>query len=443
MPDTDSDRSPKVPKLILRALLAFTALLQKAQAVDNGLALTPQMGWNTWNTFACDINEGTILGAAKALKKLKLDEYGYHYIVMDDCWSLHSRNATGYLQYDPSKFPNGIKHLADEIHALGLGFGMYSSAGKLTCGRYPGSLHFEDKDAALFAEWEVDYLKYDNCFNEGQSGTPLISFERYRAMSEALNKTGRPILYSMCNWGEDSPWDWAPTIANSWRMSGDIVNVFDRYDDRCPCTDYICRLPGHHCSLMNIINKAAPLGQKAHAGAWNDLDMLEVGRENLDFEEQKLHFTLWAMVKSPLIMGHDIMHTSDQTLEILTNKDIIDLSQGRWGVGFRSYKQAHLQLWLQDSTDGSGNMVVALINSGEVDGKFAIQFEDIFLDEWERRKFGYQVTDLWTKEDLGTVKDKLLVGVKRHGVFVGKLTLTGGPGVRPKMKIFHANVDEL
>ncbi|KAF3936786.1 Alpha-galactosidase [Dactylella cylindrospora] len=422
---------------ILSALVAIIPS-RRVYASDNGLALTPQMGWNTWNTFACNINEDTILGAARALKDLKLDAYGYHYVVMDDCWSLHQRNGTGYLQYDPEKFPRGIKHLADEIHALGLGFGMYSSAGKYTCGRYPGSLGYEQKDADLFAEWEVDYLKYDNCFNEGQSGTPLISYERYNVMSKALNSTGRPILYSMCNWGEDSPWDWAPTIANSWRMSGDIINVFDRYDDRCPCEDYICRLPGHHCSIMNIINKAAPLGQKAHAGAWNDLDMLEIGNENLDYEEQKLHFTIWAMVKSPLIMGHDIMHTSDQTLAILTNTDIIDLSQGKWGVGYRSYKKKHSQLWLQDATDGSGNMVAALINNSEEDGVFEVSFEDIFLDEWERRKVGYQVTDLWTKEDYGVVKNTLKVRVKRHGIFVGKMTFSGDPKEKPKVKRFHA-----
>ncbi|KAJ6261042.1 hypothetical protein Dda_3707 [Drechslerella dactyloides] len=427
----------------LRALLPLAILLQGAEAVDNGLALTPQMGWNTWNTFGCNIDESIIIGAAKALKDLRLDEYGYHYVVMDDCWSLHKRNGTGYLQYDPRKFPNGIKHLADEIHAMGLGFGMYSSAGKLTCGRYPGSLHFEEKDADLFAEWGVDYLKYDNCHNEGQSGTPLISFERYERMSRALNATGRPILYSMCNWGEDSPWDWAPSIANSWRMSGDIVNVFDRYDDRCPCEDYICRLPGHHCSIMNIINKAAPLGQKAHAGGWNDLDMLEVGNDNLDYEEQKLHFTIWAMVKSPLIMGHDIMQTSEETMRILTNTDILDLNQGRWHTGFRSYKKEKSQLWLQDSKDQTGNMAVALINNGDEDGEFTIDFKDIFLDEWNRRKVGYEVTDLWTKESLGIVEDKLVVKVKRHSVFAGKMEFKGDPEMKPHSKKLHGGTDEL
>ncbi|KAK6536838.1 hypothetical protein TWF281_001048 [Arthrobotrys megalospora] len=424
-------------------IVALATLLGHSLASDNGLALKPQMGWNTWNTFACDINEDTILGAAKALKDLGLDGYGYNYIVMDDCWSLHERNATGYLQYDPVKFPKGIKHMADEIHALGLKFGMYSSAGKYTCGRYPGSLGFEEKDADLFAEWEVDYLKYDNCHNEGQSGTPLISYNRYEVMSKALNNTGRPILYSICNWGEDSPWDWAPTIANSWRMSGDIVNVFDRYDDRCPCEDYICRLPGHHCSIMNIINKAAPLGQKAHTGAWNDLDMLEVGNDNLDYEEQKLHFSIWAMVKSPLIMGHDIMHTSEQTLRILTNRDIIGLSQGKWGVAYRSYKKEHSQLWVQDSTDGSGDMTVALINNGDKDNDFTIYFEDVFLDEWDRRKKKYMLTDLWRSVHLGTVKNKISVTVKRHGIFVGMLEFAEDPNEKPKIKKYHADSDEL
>ena len=166
----------------------------------------------------------------------------------------------------------------------------------------------EKQDAQTFADWGVDYLKYDNCYNQGQEGTALITHNRYKAMSDALKATGsilgfcieymlislgRPILYSMCNWGQDHPWDWAQTIANSWRMSGDVYDSFDRADPRCPCDTYECSLPGFHCSVMNILNKAAPVLNKAQPGAWNDLDMLEVGNGGMTDDEYKTHFSMW------------------------------------------------------------------------------------------------------------------------------------------------------
>jgi len=260
------------------ATLVAINIVYLANAYDNGLAVTPQMGWNTWNYFGCSISEDTILGAAKKIVSLGLKDYGYEYVLMDDCWHASTRDPdTGAPRADPQKFPTGIKALSQEIHALGLKIGIYSDAGSKTCAGRFGSLGYEDIDAKTYAEWGIDYLKYDNCFNEGQSGTPLISYNRYKKMSDALNATGRPILYSICNWGDDQPWNWAPIIANSWRMSGDIYDVFNRLDDRCPCDDMLnCKLPGFHCSVARIIDYAAPLGQKAGSGQWNDLDMLEV-----------------------------------------------------------------------------------------------------------------------------------------------------------------------
>ena len=206
-----------------------------------------------------------------------------------------------------------MTYVADQLHSMGLGFGMYSSAGKYTCAQYAASLGMEKQDAQTFADWGVgmscchqklpvrgrrltvfeDYLKYDNCYNEGQEGTSLTTYNRYKAMSDALNATGRPILYSMCQWGLDSPWNWAQTIANSWRMSGDVYDSFDRPDPRCPCTTYDCTLPGYHCSVMNILNKAAPILNKGQPGAWNDLDMLEVGNGGMSDDEYKTHFSMW------------------------------------------------------------------------------------------------------------------------------------------------------
>lgn len=192
-----------------------------------------------------------------------------------------------------TKFPDGIPYIADQLHSMGLGWGMYSSAGKYTCAQYAASLGTEKQDAQTFANWGVDYLKYDNCYNEGQEGTALITYNRYKAMSDALNATGRPILYSMCNWGQDHPWDWAQTMANSWRMSGDVYDNYNRPDPRCPCDTYECSNPGFHCSTMNILNKAASVLYKSQSGAWNDLDMLEVGNSGMTDDEYKTHFSMW------------------------------------------------------------------------------------------------------------------------------------------------------
>ena len=205
-----------------------------------------------------------------------LRDLGYNYVILDDCWS-NGRTSNGTLQPNTTMFPNGMAHVADEIHALGMKFGMYSSAGIYTCAHYVASLGHETTDAQTFADWGIDYLKYDNCYNAGQAGTSLVTYNRYNAMSQALNKTGRPMLYSMCNWGEDKPWDWAQTIANSFRMSGDVYDSFDRPDERCPCSGdegYQCALPGFHCSAMNIINKMAAIQSKSQNGMFHRILML-------------------------------------------------------------------------------------------------------------------------------------------------------------------------
>ena len=242
----------------------------------NGLNLVPQMGWDNWNAYACKVSENLLLSTAKSMVSFGLRDLGYNYVVLDDCWS-SGRNESGYLVADKTKFPNGMKYIADKLHGMGLKFGMYSSAGIYTCAKYPGSLGRETKDAHFFAENGVDYLKYDNCNNLGQSGTAKLSFDRYNVMSKALNATGRSILYSMCSWGDDNPFDWAYSIANSGRMSGDIYDSFNRPDDACPCTTNPCNWPGFHCSVMNIIEKMAPIQSRTTSGYFNDMDALEVG----------------------------------------------------------------------------------------------------------------------------------------------------------------------
>ncbi|EFP88576.1 hypothetical protein PGT21_036540 [Puccinia graminis f. sp. tritici] len=373
-------------------------------AHDNGLAITPPMGWNTWNKYGCNINEDLILSAAKAIKSEGLDKLGYTYVNIDDCWQAPHRGPNNEPIADPEKFPSGIKHLSNQIHALGLKLGIYSDAGTYTCGKRFGSLGYEINDAQAYADWGVDYLKYDNCYNEGLSGTPSISATRYRTMRNALNDTGRPIVYSLCQWGEDQVWNWGATIANSWRISGDIYDNFDRPDDRCPCPDSSvpCPLAGFHCSVMNILEKAAGLGQKAGPGGWNDLDMLEVGNGGMSYDEYVTHFSMWALVKSPLILGNDVTKMSPETKSIISNKEVIAINQdAEHSAGYRVWKkptpngrQGNLQLW--KSYLSHGEFVLAFINaSPQQIGSYVISLSEFFIDEGQ-----WPMSRTWTVKDL-------------------------------------------
>lgn len=245
------------------------------------------MGWNNWNSLGCDVSQDLLLDTSKVLFESGLRDVGYNYVVLDDCWQ-GERGADGYITVNKGKFPQGMKYIAQKLHSMGFKYGMYSSAGEMTCAKYEGSLDWEAQDAQSFASWDVDYLKYDNCFHLGRFGTAKLSFDRYHAMSKALNDTGRPILYSLCNWGEDYVHTWGMSLANSWRISGDIYDHFDRPDALCSCTDPRnphCVAPGTHCSVMNIINKVAPYVDRGGPGGWNDMDMLEVGQGGMTDDE--------------------------------------------------------------------------------------------------------------------------------------------------------------
>ncbi|PMD43670.1 glycoside hydrolase family 27 protein [Hyaloscypha variabilis F] len=398
---------------------AIALLVSKARAVDNGLAITPQMGWDNWNSFGCDVSETLLLQTAQLIVDYGLKDLGYHYVILDDCWSV-GRNASNNhsLIADPKKFPNGMAAVANKLHALGLGFGMYSDAGKYTCGGYAGSLGYETVDANTFASWGVDYLKYDNCYNMGQAGNQLISSTRYEVMANALNATGRPILYSLCNWGEDYPWNWGSTIANSWRISGDVYDSWDQPDARCPCDGpdaWNCGLPGFHCSVTNIMNKASFIVSKAQPGGWNDLDMLEVGNGAMTDAEYVAHFSMWAAAKSPLILGNDIRIVPAKDLAILSNAAVIAVNQDpsgssasrRWIYSTDStdvYGGSAIQLWsgsLESTTGGTySDMVVLLINGANESMVLNATLADIFIDSGASGtapevKLSWEVRDLW------------------------------------------------
>ncbi|KAK2760162.1 hypothetical protein FQN54_002228 [Arachnomyces sp. PD_36] len=375
------------------AWLPAALLVAKAMAVDNGLAITPQMGWNNWNAFGCDVNEGLVLDTASSIKYLGLQDLGYHYVVVDDCWS-DGRDENNMLKADGVKFPNGMADVADKLHAQGFGFGMYSSAGTFTCAGYSASLGVETDDANAFASWGVDYLKYDNCYNEGQTGSEEVSSARYNAMAEALVATERPILYAICNWGEDNPWSWGPSMGNSWRMSGDITDSFNGVDEGCP-------LPGAGgwgCSVVRILSKAAEIASLGGPGGWNDLDMLEVGNGGMSDTEYVTHFSMWSLLKSPLIMGSSITELPAADLSILANPAIIAVNQDPLGSpAVNVWTDGDSQLWsgvLQSTTGGADDVVVGLVNTGESAIDISAPLSDIFVNgtvpsgNWE-------VRDLW------------------------------------------------
>lgn len=275
--------------------------------LNNGLGRTPQMGWNSWNHFGCGISESLIKSTADAIVSSGLAKAGYTYLNLDDCWEAMQRDANGLLQFNSQNFPSGGKALGDYIHSKGLQFGIYSSAGDATCQGRPASLHHETADAKQFAAWGVDYLKLDNCNNEG-----IKPEERYPVMRDALNATGRPIFYSLCEWGEDDPATWGAKVANSWRTTGDISSNWN--------------------SIMSNIEANDKWYQYAGPGAWNDPDMLEVGNSGITLDEAKSHFALWCVAKAPLLIGCDVTKIDNDTMSILTNEEAIAINQDALGV---------------------------------------------------------------------------------------------------------------
>ncbi|PTB62533.1 family 27 glycoside hydrolase [Trichoderma citrinoviride] len=399
--------------MLTKSALAVAVSAIVVEAIDNGLARTPQMGWNNWNSFGCDVSEHLLLDHAQLINEYGLQDLGYNYVVLDDCWS-DGRDSKGKLIADKKKFPRGMAAVADDLHSQGFLFGMYSSAGELTCARYAGSLDHEMDDAQSFADWGVDYLKYDNCYHMGRFGTPLISFERFNKMAEALKATGKNIFYSLCNWGEDYSYSWAASISNSWRVFGDIYDSFARPDDLCSCNDPAnpaCIAPGTHCSVLAIINRVVPYIDRGLPGGWNDLDMLEVGHGGMTEEEYRAHFTIWAALKAPLLLGTDLRKWSGSDLAIVTNPAVIAINQdprGRavqrirrnfnvpkdeWGVG-----ETHI--W--SGPLANGDQILVFLNFADEDLDMGATLAEIFLTNGvggtaPQNKQDWAVHDLWGK----------------------------------------------
>jgi len=294
--------------------------------LDNGLGKTPALGWNSWNQGGCNAATASVaLNTARAFVNLGLRDAGYTYINIDDCWSTKYRNGTGHLVPDPNKFPKGMKALTDEIHSMGLKFGLYGDAGTQTCAGYPGSQGYEVQDAKTLASWGVDYWKHDNCYTPCNSGNqqtcerPAGSTQTwYVKMRDALLSSGRPILYSLCNWGRDSVWTWGASTGNSWRMS------IDNW--------------GNWADVVRIASQAAPIASYSGPHGFNDLDMMIIGNGKLNAAQERTHFGIWAISKSPIIMGTDMTKLSNERLNLIKNRAILAINQDPLGKAATTFR---------------------------------------------------------------------------------------------------------
>ncbi len=379
-----------------RWILAGACLLviaMPAFALENGLARTPPMGWNSWNKFACNVSEQLIEGAADAVVSSGMKDAGYTYVVIDDCWQV-SRDAEGNIVADAQRFPNGIKAVADYVHSKGLKFGIYSDAGTGTCQNRPGGRGYEYQDARQYAAWGVDYLKYDWCNHSTQD-----SASSYALMSDALKKSGRPIVFSLCEWGSTKPWLWAKDIGNLWRSTGDIVDHWSKTE----------KWGGN--GLVQIIDLMDGLESYNGPGHWNDPDMLEVGNGGMTNTEYITHFSMWCLFSAPLMAGNDIRHMSPEIHGILTNKEAIAIDQDPLGQqGRRVRKDGDFEVWVKQLADGS--RAVVLLNRSEQPHEISVKWTELGYPE----KLTATVHDLWAHKDIAKGARSYSATVAPHGV---------------------------
>jgi alpha-galactosidase len=391
----------KKASMLLLAMLVLLVGATPARRLKNGLALTPPMGWNSWNHFGCDVSEQLIEGEADAIAASGMRDAGYRYVVIDDCWQT-GRDARGFIIADSARFPHGIKALADYVHSKGLEFGIYTDAGTKTCQGRPGTLGHEEQDARTYASWGVDYVKEDWC-----NASHLSAPAQYAKFRDALAHAGRPIVFSICEWGSNQPWDWAPSVGNLWRTTGDI-------GDNWP-------------SMLTNLDQNGQHATAARPGAWNDPDMLEIGNGGMTNDEYRAHLSLWAIMAAPLMAGHDVRTMSDSTKAILLNREVIAVDQdslGRQGILVEE-QTPELQVWAKPLADGSS--AVALLNRSSATATIAVSFARAGL-----HVDSAFVRDLWAHEDRGHFGREYRASVPSHAVVMVRLTPIGASAGRPR-----------
>jgi len=370
---------------ILSIALSLFFLSATAQKYEQ-LAQTPPMGWNSWNKYACDVSESLISGMADAMVSSGMKDVGYEYIVIDDCWQI-SRDKNGEIVVDKDRFPHGMKNLVDYVHSKGLKFGIYSCAGTLTCQGRPGGRGHEYQDARTYASWGVDFLKYDWCNSSTQNAKAS-----YSTMRDALFAAGKPIVFSLCEWGQSSPWEWASSVGHLWRTTGDISDSWN--------------------SMIDIFEQQKNLARFAGPGHWNDPDMLEVGNGGMTTEEYKTHFSLWCMLAAPLIAGNDLQNMNPETKTILLNKEIIALDQdplGKQATCFRS--NSDYQIWTKELSNNE--KAVCLLNKSDEKKTVLVDF-----DLLSGSISNFRVRDLWEHKDIPMNGTSMYVDLLPHAVKV-------------------------
>jgi alpha-galactosidase len=400
----------------MKARILFFATLfclanVRAQKYD-GLALTPPMGWNSWNTFQTNISDTLVKGIADVIVSSGMKDAGYTYLVLDDGWMAMERNpATGDLVPDPKKFPNGMKVLIDYVHSKGLKFGLYNCAGTKTCAGYPGTRGYEYQDARFYASLGIDYLKFDWCSSDG-----INAKEAYTTMSKALKAAGRPIVFSLCEWGSNKPWEWAENVGELWRTTGDISAVFDGFIDHGTWKQM---------GVMPIVDLQNGLRKYAGPGHWNDPDMLEVGN-GMSVNEDKAHFSLWAILVAPLMAGNDLRKMTKETNAILVNKEVIAIDQDKLGMeGFKYKDKDSLEVWVRPLEND--DWAVCFLNRSakpkqvNFDWKDELISDTLFRKTMNAKDYTYKLRNLWTKASAGDTQKPLHATLASHDIIMLRL----------------------
>jgi len=369
------------------------------------------MGWNSWNTFQTRIDEPLLKGMVDTYVSSGMLDAGYIYFVLDDGWMAMERDNDGNLVADPKKFPHGMKAFADYVHSKGLKFGIYNCAGTKTCAGYPGTRGYEYQDARLYASWGVDYLKFDWCNTDG-----VNALEAYATMSKAIRADGRPMIFSLCEWGQHMPWHWAKNDGQLWRSTGDIGPAFEKFPPRKGWTPL---------SVLNILDRQDSIRQYAGPGHWNDPDMLEVGN-GMKYNEDKAHFSLWCMLAAPLMAGNDLRNMSAQTTSILTNKEIIAIDQDPLGVEcFKYYSFDGIEIFVKPLANNE--LAVCFLNrSGRpqavnYDWKDHPVTDSVSKANVDFNQGGYKIHDIWAKKDIGTTNKSFKQTIEPDDVVVLRL----------------------
>ncbi len=348
------------------------------------------MGWTSWNRFGPFISERLVLETADALVESGMRDVGYRYLVIDDAWHDSVRNGDGDLTENRWAFPHGIRWLADEVHRRGLRFGLYTDAGTRTCQGYPASLGNERRDAKRFADWAVDFMKVDWCHTEGLRGRTT-----FPTWTEAIRATGRPMVLSICEWSRDQPWEWAGTVGHMWRTSADIQDTWE--------------------SVMTIVDRQVPLHPFAGPDHWNDPDMLEVGNGGMTEDEQRAHFSLWAILAAPLMAGNDLRDMSATTRAILAAPEVIAVDQDPLGKqGRRVQRTVSTEVWVRELANGSH--AVLLLNRGDSPARVEVAWADLGIAGPRL------VRDLWERADIGVRADAHDTALAPHATALLRLT---------------------